>query len=128
MCLFGDGHDCIRGPAKGREIADSEKLSQAIALLDGGDTAGGERVLRDVCSRAPQQYEYCSVDARLWLRSTGRAILTGNLPAGDTCLAAFAFAEKPDCSLPSPGSRTPWASEEYSRPWNRWRGLGAHEA
>jgi len=61
MGPFGNGHDCIRGPAKGREVADSEKLSQAIALLDGGDTAGGERVLRDVCSRAPKQYEYCSV-------------------------------------------------------------------
>jgi tetratricopeptide (TPR) repeat protein len=68
--LFGNGHDCIRGPAKGREVADSEKLSQAIALLDGGDTAGGERVLRDVCSRAPQQYEYCSVDGgKCYLRA-----------------------------------------------------------
>ena len=70
MGLLGNGHDCIRGPAKAREIADSEKLSQAIALLDGGDTAGGERALRDVCSRAPQQYEYCSVDGgKCYLRA-----------------------------------------------------------
>jgi len=70
MGLLGNGHDCIRGPAKAREIADSEKLSQAIALFDGGDTAGGERVLRDVCSRAPKQYEYCWVDrGKCYLRA-----------------------------------------------------------
>jgi len=62
--LLSNGHGCVHGPAEDQDVADLERLRQAMALIDGGDAAAGERVLRGVCSGSPTRYECISVDGR----------------------------------------------------------------